>query len=332
MKVLQNTNINDAYFRGVTWLSIHGVTETSRAGDVIVAPTPVTNVYSKPTERVLFDVDRDANPFFHLYECIWMMAGMSEATLLDHFVSDFSKRFAESDGMQHGAYGYRWMHHFGYDQLRMVVSKLRENHKNRRVVIQMWDAGGDLEQFDTLKDVPCNTQIYLRINDGALDITVTCRSNDAIWGAYGSNVVHFSFLQEVLAGAIGVPVGKYYQISNNFHMYTSSAKSPTPPDENVPYPGTTQLFTAGMSIQSFVSDCECFVEIHDDENESMNSSENTDVYEHDWFRNVAVPMFTAHNIWKNGDKATALNKVLNDVKAPDWRRACAEWMTRRLAK
>jgi thymidylate synthase len=57
-----------------------------------------------------------------------------------------------------------------------------------------------------------------------LDLTVLCRSNDVVWGAYGANAVHFSVLQEYLAGRIGVDVGVMYQFSNNYHGYVDGAE------------------------------------------------------------------------------------------------------------
>ena len=52
-------------------------------------------------------------------------------------------------------------------------------------------------------------------------MTVTNRSNDMIWGAYGANAVHMSVLLEYMAGMLGYGVGAYYQFSNNLHAYTS---------------------------------------------------------------------------------------------------------------
>src|SRR6185312_8148215 len=91
------------------------------------------------------------------------------------------------------------------------------------VVIQMWDANADLGRDS--KDLPCNTHVYLGVSYGETDrpnrlnMTVCCRSNDVIWGAYGANAVHFSFLQEYLAGRLGLDVGNLYQVSNNYHAY-----------------------------------------------------------------------------------------------------------------
>jgi hypothetical protein len=50
-------------------------------------------------------------------------------------------------------------------------------------------------------------------------MTVLNRSNDIVWGCYGANAVHMSVLQEFVALAIGVPVGSYTQVSNDWHIY-----------------------------------------------------------------------------------------------------------------
>jgi thymidylate synthase len=216
MDVIRARNVNGAYRQGIALLRRKGELQQSRAGEVLVVPNPVTTIYQRPMERVLFDPGRDANPFFHLGEALWMLAGRNDATWLNRFVKDFSSRFAEEDGHQHGAYGFRWRVHFemegggppsgwfcGPDQLETIIELLKRDPTDRRIVLTMWDPVADLAA--NKKDIPCNTHAYLRVRQQVdpqsvglmpvLDITVCCRSNDAIWGAYGANAVHFSVLQ-----------------------------------------------------------------------------------------------------------------------------------------
>jgi hypothetical protein len=122
-----------------------------------------------------------------------------------------------------------------------IILELKQNPDSRRVVLAMWDGGsradwtlqtaepsfraeqpGDFyAAISGSNDVPCNTHAYFDTVDGKLNMTVCCRSNDIIWGAYGANAVHFSFLLEFLATASGIPMGVYRQFSNNFHIYTN---------------------------------------------------------------------------------------------------------------
>lgn len=332
MRVLRGRNVNDLYLLGRALLDSEGIKSSSRAGDVLVCPWPVVSVYERPTERVLFDSLRDANPFFHIFESLWMLSGSDDATWLDQFVGDFSARFAEKGGVMHGAYGKRWRCHFPewdrsgttvvgkIDQLSEIVKILRKNPEDRRAVMQMWDTSSDLSV--DVKDVPCNTQIYPRVRDGVLDITVCCRSNDIVFGAYGANAVHFSVLQEYLASGVGARVGTMYQLSNNFHGYVdvlerkplSDASHPINPYQQAVYP------------LPMVTDFE-----HFDADVAMFMSEWHEMrgpYRNSWFDHVAEPMYLVHRLWKNGDKVGA-RKMLDLVSATDWRRAALEWMMRR---
>ena len=335
MKVIQATNVNVAYAKGLQLLHACGVANQSRAGTVLVAPWPVTTVYERPMERVLFDPIRDANPFFHLMESLWMLAGRNDATWLDQFVKDFSKRFSE-DGTQHGAYGFRWRSHFWgddlnaspLDQLQIVIDKLTKDPNDRRVVIQMWDPEFDL--CADKKDIPCNLSVLPRIVDSKLDITVTCRSNDAIWGAYGANAVHFSVLQEYLAAMLDVEVGTYYQISNNFHAYTNvfDTKAHTglltspPLDPYRPQIEFTKVTPIVTKPTFFDHDLLQFF---------SRELPPGSIYYNEFFDGVAVPMFYSYRAWRTGKLQEAV-ELIESMPAGDWKTACHYWYARRLQK
>lgn len=158
MIVVEGRNVNWNYYWSLKYIRQIGVPSNSRNGAVLVAPCPVMTVTERPTERVLFDRNRDANPFFHFFECLWMMSGSNDGRWLDRFVSDFSSRYAEEDGTIHGAYGARWrLWPVGGEetrnQLSVALELLRKNRHDRRVVVSMWDPRLDLGE-DVL-DVPC---------------------------------------------------------------------------------------------------------------------------------------------------------------------------------
>jgi hypothetical protein len=323
MLVLRVRGVNEAYAAGLQYLQTTGVPAKSRAGDVLVFPSPVCIEYTVPQERVLLDPKRDANPFFHLGEALWMLAGRDDARWLDRFVSDFSTRFAEEDGHQHGAYGYRWRRHFHYDQLEVVVARMKHDPTDRRIVIAMWDGVADRDT--SYRDNPCNLTALPRIIDGRLDLTVFNRSNDAIWGAFGANVVHFSILQEYLAAQLRLPIGSYYQISNNFHVYANELQKRWPPepfDGNYPEP-----------IQPLVDDPPTF------DSELRKLLKLIEVgcpdlgvhWQNRFLVQTAMPFFRAHAQYKAGDYRSAMESATTVVGA-DWRAAAMLWLGRRIAK
>lgn len=363
MRVITGINVNDVWPRAIEMLDQIGEASESRNGRVVVAPYPIATVYHRPTERVIFDPVRDANPFFHLHEALWMLAGRDDADWLNVFVSDFANRFAEEGGRMHGAYGKRWRDHFplsGYegwegpssgteDQLNTCVRLLRENPDDRQAVIQMWNSTADLG-VPGLKDRPCNTQVYLRVRrqdpyrgitdqnsadrelgivegrySPVLDITVTCRSNDMVFGAYGANVVHFSVLQEYLAARIGVGVGTYTQFSNNFHCYdwardkvdyASAAAWIQDAGHPGRYPGTDPLVTVPESF-----DAEVRAYVDDPTDLSLT-------YENVFLNRTAQPMWVANELRRRKDWDAAIG-VAETIHAPDWRIACLGWLKRR---
>ncbi len=328
MKTITARNVNEAAAHALPYLISNGVKEQSRNGAVIVAGVPVITEYTYPTERVMFSPTRDANPFFHLMEALWMLAGRNDLA----FPLFFNKNFASysDDGKSvHGAYGHRWRLRFGYDQLTVIVEELRKNPTSRRCVLSMWDATADLHKAVAGgKDVPCNTHAYFDIRQGALNMTVCNRSNDVIWGAYGANAVHFSILQEYLAAAIGVPVGVYRQFSNNFHVYTDvydtdklSKIADESHTENYYATGTVKPFPL-MSVDMYTWNVDLLAFLAD--------PYHTFLYNDDFFNGVARPMYLA---WRERkDKRGNGLAYMSDIIADDWRMACTQWTARRERK
>ncbi|MBB76560.1 MAG: hypothetical protein CMJ75_18805 [Planctomycetaceae bacterium] len=326
-------NVHDALAEGVNLINEHGVLVPSRNGDALRVHSPVTTVYEHPEERVLFWGGRDANPFFHLFESIWMLAGRNDV----EFVSTFVKRMSDfsDDGKTfNGAYGHRWRSWFGRDQLLLAIHELRSNPESRRVVVQMWDGGHDLG-LDS-KDLPCNTAVYFQKGtDGSLEMMVTNRSNDMILGAYGANAVHMSFLHEFVARSVGLNVGRYYQTSFNFHAYVEDferlAEKESWIDFKNPYEDAVEpvaLFQTPEESNLFLRDCKRFCAFAHSGSEDLVEAE----VESDWFKNVAVPMLRVWKAWrtKNApERFTEALKLTNEIQASDWRKAAVEWIARR---
>lgn len=335
MHVIQVRNVQQALPLGLALLAQQGVNQTSRNGAVLVANAPVVTVYERPVERVLFWAQRDANPFFHLNEGLWMLAGRDDAA----FVAKYVKRMAgySDDGKTlWGAYGKRWRDWFPsdvvphQDQLDRVIAALKASPEDRRQVITMWDGSRDPARAAAGgKDVPCNTQCYaIQDTEGRLQLTITCRSNDAIWGAHGANAVHFSMMQEYLAAGLGWPVGRLFQVSNNYHVYEEPAKQCGPILQDTMYDPYADGSVAAMPM--FNTDLGTW-----NQDLRMFLDDPTMVGLRDpWFRRVACPIEMAHRHYaknKGEDRYLGALEILERCAASDWRRACEEWINRRYA-
>lgn len=342
MHVIQVRNVEQALPMGLEWLRVAGIRKDSRNGPVLASPCPVTTVYTHPMERVLRHPLRDANPVFHFMEAMWMLAGRDDVA----FPSLYAKQIAEysDDGSTlWGAYGCRWRCWFSYDQLDMIVGELAARPDSRRCVLAMWDGSADLPTANAGgKDVPCNTQAFFSLVDGKLQMTVCNRSNDVVWGAYGANAVHFSILQEYVAAALGVPVGRYYQISNDYHIYI------TRPDVQRLFGpgGDGELGPVLLPDPSWASEAPTVVPrrlFNDVERFNFELEQFFMAYDagglhlvhlHDCTEpaiRAAVLMEAAHSLYRAGDLVRAID-VADMLELPDWRLAVMEWLERRAAQ
>jgi thymidylate synthase len=340
MKVITARGVNDAILLGLSLLKVEGVDRESRNGPVRVFPGPVTTHYQHPEERVLFHPERDANPYFHFMESLWMLSGRRDVEWISRFSSNIAN-YSDDGVTFHGAYGYRWRNWFGVceylpdgtirelgkiNQLATIANILKSDPDDRRVVLQMWDVCQDLGRDG--KDFPCNVVATFRINPyGKLDMTVFNRSNDMIWGAYGANAVHFSMLQEVMASWIGVPMGGYWQVSTNFHSYHSTLEKHSkligicPGFDPYELGEVRPIPVVNGPIEQWFQDLHMFMEV----GPAIGFKDK-------FFKKTAVPMLQSWEMWKNAESPKRIENAMryaSEIEAPDWRRACLEWLDRR---
>lgn len=318
MKIINARNPQEALPLALKYIDEEGIERSSRNGDVIQAPGPVTTVYTHPWERVIFHPERDANPFFHLFEGLWMLAGRNDVVSLKKFVTDIG-RYSDDEERFHGAYGTRWRYHFGFDQLEIIANRLRINPDDRRCVLQMWNTTEDLNRNG--KDIPCNLCVTFQINSGgALDIVVFCRSNDIIWGCYGSNVVCFSMLQDYMARKIGCPIGKYHQVSVNWHVYRNVYDGLY----DLSRENTVNPYNTEYVVSCYTPDFRWLVQ---DVDTDFNQLRQYDKITFD-----IQQVLYAHYLWRtlaSPERYTESLRILNDVDYLDWGKAGKEWIQRR---
>lgn len=342
MKTFNVRNVHQALPLVLTRLFGTHLRTESRNGPVLRFSGPVATEYEKPEERVVFWAERDCNPFFHLYESLWMLAGRNDVSPLIYFVPRMAD-FSDDGQVFHGAYGYRWRKWFAQDQLDVIVRTLKANPNDRRCVLSMWDGHADLGREG--KDFPCNLQALFCFNEfGSLDMMVTNRSNDIVLGAYGANAVHFSYLHEYLARRIGVRQGRYWQVSMNFHAYEGDqlnklrnlvayleritdrgqfidAFDPYEKGEVEPFPLMTVEDEAWkLDLYKFFN-----LGVQDLMSGSM-------AWDDPFFEHVAVPMLRAFYVYKSAPSPRRFSDAtvaLGYVQATDWRKAAMEWIDRR---
>jgi hypothetical protein len=142
-----------------------------------------------------------------------------------------------------------------------------------------------------------------------------------VWGLFGANFVHLSFLQEWMAGALGLAVGQWYHLTNNAHIYERHWPLVQANKKDYTWvwgkwPGTQQLLSPGEDATVFRAECVQLV------------GGKLDGFKSRFLEDTVEPMYAAHRAWKAGDKAEAV-EIARSIEANDWRRATLGWFSRR---
>ena len=216
MRVFTANNSNDMAVKVYTALQDEGVIANSRNGRVLKFEGVVGLCYKEPWHRANFTPGRDANPFFHVAESMWMLAGRDDVEFVSIFNSKMHQ-YSDDGEVFNAAYGYRMRQHFGTDQLVKVVEILKKDKDSRQAVVQLWST---YDLVSDTKDKACNLSMVFSVVAHKLELTVFNRSNDAVYGnVTGANPVHMSYFQQWVANQLNLGMGDLTFVSNNLHVY-----------------------------------------------------------------------------------------------------------------
>jgi hypothetical protein len=235
--------------------------------------------------------------------------------------------YSDNGEIYHAAYGYRWRKAFGADQLEQLVAMLKADPTTRRAVLTVWEPTRDLGVES--RDLGCNTQAYFKLRDSTLRMTVCCRSNDILWGAYGANAVHWSTLQEYMACKLGAEVGAMTTLSDSWHVYTGGAgglrkaQDPALPGD-LYAAGVAHAYALGAQDDAWDEDLRTFFARWDADGQPLLG----DAYHTPYFRHVVVPLWTAFTEHRQKNPTGALDAA-TECRATDWRTAAQAWLERR---
>lgn len=116
-----------------------------------------------------------------------------------------------------------------HPQLMHAYSTLHQKPISRQVVLQIWQDWLDMPNgyHEQAPDIPCNLTSHLLLRQpqhignfglNKLEWLQIMRSNDAIWG-WPYNIIQWTFIQEIVAGWLGVEPGTFVLLSDSYHVY-----------------------------------------------------------------------------------------------------------------
>lgn len=223
----------------------HSVERTTRGYKCYEIPNPITIKIKNPTQRFITIPQRKWNYTLPFVESLWLATGRNDMELVGHYVKKMYD-FADDNKFMRAGYGPRLRffngisndYQTGYlqehnadvvgkptevDQFEYVEASFKRDPYTRQAIIDIGDPAKDCFSSDHVlkitKDFPCTRSLQFLRNGNELDLIVHMRSNDFIWGASGVNIFNYTLIQEYFAKILGLQIGSYYHIVNNFHYY-----------------------------------------------------------------------------------------------------------------
>jgi thymidylate synthase len=200
----ENGSYVTAFRRALHEIYYHGQTVKPR-GMVTKEISPATLVID-PRKTIYPSPIRNLNFAFLFAENLWYLSGRADTHLLSYYNSNI-KNFSQ-DGLHDGAYGPKIV-----SQIRYIVETLQKDPDSRQAIISLWERNPRPS-----KDVPCTSLFQFMIREGKLNMYVTMRSNDIIFGS-NYDVPSFAMIQLVVASCLGIEAGQLFHTANSLHLY-----------------------------------------------------------------------------------------------------------------
>lgn len=174
-----------------------------------------TVTLARPKERFITIPGRRNDVFATIAETMWVLAGRNDMEYLARYLGR-ALQFSDDQKTWRGGYGPRLRAWGGVDQLDEVRKLLSSDPESRRAVVALFDPARDF--VETL-DVPCNNWLHFLVREGRVELNVTVRSNDILWGFSGINTFEWSVLHEMMAFWLDAQVGYGSFFISSLHLY-----------------------------------------------------------------------------------------------------------------
>lgn len=235
------SGVNSFLVESCKLLLKEGVMRETRGSKCYELPEPYMFKITNPCARHITLPERKWFKVLPYAESLWIASGRNDMDFITHYLPRMDD-YSDNHITMRGGYGPRVRHYngsstdydnksicseceFEADQLRYVVECFQQDINTRRAIITLGDPMKDCFDNDkTLKqtkDIPCTRtlQFIKDSKSNKLNLVVTMRSNDLIYGASAVNIFNYTFMQEYMAAILGLEIGSYFHIVSNMHYY-----------------------------------------------------------------------------------------------------------------
>lgn len=154
-----------------------------------------------------------------IHELLWFLSGSTNARYLQDNGVRIWNEWADADGNLGPIYGYQWRSWpaadgRSIDQVKAVVSSIRNNPDSRRHIISAWNVG----EIEKMALPPCHILFQFYVADGRLSCQLYQRSADIFLGV-PFNIASYSLLTIMMAQVTGLKPGEFIHTLGDAHIY-----------------------------------------------------------------------------------------------------------------
>lgn len=222
MQIYKGKDFSDVYKQSLISLFNNPQYETSPRGLKIKENTDVALVIENPLSSIYKNEVRSSQYKYISAELLWYFIGDNSISFIKKYAK-FWETIQNLDGTANSSYGnliFTRKNGFGYSQYAWAFSSLFSDKDSRQAILHF---NLPEHQYTGNKDFVCTMYAIFQIRDNKLNLTVTMRSNDAIWGT-PTDVAFFSVLQSQMLKHLQfkypeLELGTYTHICNSYHLY-----------------------------------------------------------------------------------------------------------------
>lgn len=135
---------------------------------------------------------------------------------LEEFVEKIKNdsQFAKKHGELGPVYGKQWRDFNGVDQLRELITSLKNNPNSRRHIINAWNAS----QIEQMALPPCHMMVQFYVQDNKLSAQLYQRSADIFLGV-PFNIASYALFVYMIAQVCNLEVGEFIHTIGDAHIY-----------------------------------------------------------------------------------------------------------------
>jgi len=224
MKVYKEKYVADAYRKILIDLLFHPEYISKPRNLEVKEITNCVIEIEKPNFNLFQNKVRSSPKKYISAELLWYFSGLTNAEFIEQYASLWSKLKDENNNVN-SAYGYLIFNEEtdnddGYTQYEWVIERLKEDKDTRQAFMHF---NKPRHQYKDNKDQVCTLIALFHIRDNKLNMTLTMRSNDVIFGFMTDftffNILHQQVFVHMKKYYPELKMGSYTHISHSMHLY-----------------------------------------------------------------------------------------------------------------